>query len=139
MKKYLSLILVIICLIACTIPARADLFGGLGGLLGDVFGTEEKPAEFTGKTVKVKLPGKTVEVHSDFKELMDDYEKFIDSYVQLLNEKNPDPLKYASMTAQYADTMQELDRLDDGELSDGDTEYYLYVVLCIEEKLLRSL
>lgn len=80
-------------------------------------------------------------VNPDFKAMMDEYEAFLDEYVAFMEQylANPGDLSYlnslASMMAQYEETMQALNSIDQDSLSADDLAYYLETMARINEKL----
>ena len=83
-----------------------------------------------------------VEEDSDFaqfKETMDDYEDFMNSYCDLVEEYNSNPAavmdKYLEMTTKYTEVMAELDAIGEDELTDEELEYYLEVMNRINKRL----
>lgn len=80
-------------------------------------------------------------VNPDFKAMMDEYEAFFDEYVAFMEQylANPGDLSYlnsfASMMAQYEETMQALNSIDQDSLSADDLAYYLETMARINEKL----
>lgn len=149
MRRYLSALLALILLCGTVFPAvhAEDLLSGLSGLtglLGSILGEEtEDPSalpelkkEYSGEKVKVKLSGTTIKVHADFKEVMDEYERFFDEYVLLMQQEDPDMLQLSSFLLRYAEAMQALASLEETELDEGDMLYYSDVMLRISAKLL---
>ena len=76
---------------------------------------------------------------AQFKQTMDDYEAFFDSYCELMKNYNDDPVsymdEYAEMMQKYAVVMEELDEIDEDELTDEELAYYLEVMGRINQKL----
>jgi hypothetical protein len=136
MKKFLALLCTMILLLT-SVPASAD---GLGDLFSGIFGgdtTEEAEEEthyFEGDTVAVEVNGIKLNVHTNFKTIMDEYDAFFDEYVELM--KNPDDmLKYASFMTQYAETMAALSALEEDEdMTNDDLAYYTYIMSNISIK-----
>lgn len=79
----------------------------------------------------------------EFKEAIDSYEAFFDEYCEFMKKYNesPDDLtlltQYAEYIAQYTDTMSKMEALDDGEMNDAETKYYIEVTSRINQKLLE--
>lgn len=80
----------------------------------------------------------------EFKGALDSYEEFFDEYCEFMEEyakKNPTDLKliaeYAVFMKQYAETMEKMEALDDGEMNDAETKYYIEVTTRISQKLLE--
>ncbi len=75
----------------------------------------------------------------DFKQMMDDYEAFMDSYCELMEKYNSDPgtymKEYLEMNAKYLKVMDELEELEDEDLTDEEMAYYLEVMNRINTKL----
>ena len=82
----------------------------------------------SGKTVSVKIGGKKVKVHAEFKYAMDVYYAFYQDYYACLNS-----MDLASMTKMVtlAEQAEKLDvimeKIDEMDLSDGDMAYYMDV------------
>ena len=82
-------------------------------------------------------------VTPSFKEAMDSYEKFFDEYIAFMKKykESENPLdmmsEYSDYMTQYAETMQKMSELEDEELSDADTAYYIEVTTRINKKLLE--
>lgn len=97
------------------------------------------PAETTNDEVE------TDSIRPEFKEAMDSYEKFFDEYVTFMKAymDSDDPLSmmgdYSKMMQQYAETIGELEDIDESELSDEEALYYAEVMLRIDQKLLEVL
>ena len=76
-----------------------------------------------------------------FKKTMDDYEAFMDSYCELVKKYNSDPAtfmdEYLEMNQKYLVVMEELDEIDEDELTDEELQYYLEVMNRINGKLLE--
>lgn len=127
----------------------AEASDGAGDWLGGLFGTpaveeeeDKAPSEFTGQELEVKISGKRIFVHEDFKQVMDDYEAFYDSYIEFMQSANngqPDMKKYNSFLKQSLELDEELDRIGKMELSEGDELYMLEVTARIEKKLMDAL
>ena len=101
--------------------------------------TEETTAKATEATEADEDEGDTS--FEECKKTMDDYEDFIDSYCELMEKYNDDPAtymaEYLEMNAKYMKVMEELDALDEDELTDEEEAYYLEVMARINSKLLE--
>ena len=79
----------------------------------------------------------------EFKEAIDSYEAFFDEYCEFMKKYNesPDDLtlltQYAEYIAQYTDTMSKMEALDNGDMNDAETKYYIEVTSRINQKLLE--
>ena len=77
----------------------------------------------------------------EFKKTMDDYEDFMNSYCDLMEEYNSDPAgvmdEYLEMNQKYITVMEELDAIDEDELTDEELAYYLEVMNRINARLLE--
>ena len=97
---------------------------------------KETTAETTGSTA--------TGIRAEFKEAMDNYEKFFDEYVAFVKayKASENPLsmmsEYTAMMQQYVDTMGKLQSVDQSQLSDEEVSYYAEVVLRINQKLLEA-
>ena len=84
-------------------------------------------------------------IRPEFMEAMDSYEEFFDEYVTFMKvyKDSNDPIsmmgEYTTMMQQYAETMGELEDIDEDELSDEEALYYAEVMLRINQKLLEVL
>ena len=69
------------------------------------------------------------------------YEDFMDSYCELMEKYNDDPAtymaEYLEMNEKYVTVMEELDAIDEDELTDEEEAYYLEVMARINSKLLE--
>lgn len=78
---------------------------------------------------------------AEFKKTMDDYEDFFDSYCELMEEYSKDPNsamdEYLEMNQKYLTVIEELDAIDEDELTDEEEAYYLEVMARINSKLLE--
>ena len=78
-----------------------------------------------------------------FKEALDSYEAFIDEYCEFMKKymDNPTDLSllndYTEYMSKYADTMSKIDDLDDGNMNEAETKYYIEVTGRISKKLLE--
>ena len=76
-----------------------------------------------------------------FKKTMDDYEDFMDSYCELMEEYASDPNgmmdEYLEMNQKYLTVMEELEAMDEDEMTDEELAYYLEVMNRINEKLAK--
>ncbi len=76
-----------------------------------------------------------------FKETMDGYEAFFDSYIEFMkgydsNSTAPAQLlKYTKMMTEYAKTMEALEKIENSALSEADDRYCTEVMLRINQKL----
>lgn len=84
-------------------------------------------------------------VTPEFKATMDAYEAFFDEYVdytkKYLNADSTAQLSmladYTTLLAKYATMAEELDKIDENELSTADYIYYIEVTARIEKKMLE--
>ena len=83
-------------------------------------------------------------VSKDFKEAMDEYEKFFDEYVAFMkkyNESNGTDMSliadYAKYMNQYAETLKEFEDMKDDEMNEAEAAYYIEVQARINKKLLE--
>ena len=81
-------------------------------------------------------------VTPEFKELMDNYEAFFDEYIAFMDnydENNLDLMyDYLNYLEKFANTMDKLSEIDENELSEADTLYYLEVTTRIYAKLEKA-
>lgn len=84
-------------------------------------------------------------IRPEFKEAMDSYEVFFDDYAKFMkaymDSDNPLSMmsEYSAMMQQYSDTMDKLQDIDEGTLSDEEAKYYAEAMLRINQKLLDAL
>lgn len=99
--------------------------------------TEKRDEE---KTVESLVEG----IRPEFKEAIDSYEKFFDKYCSFMKKykESPDDLSlladYTQYLTQYSETMEKMDALDDGDLNDAETKYYIEVTARINQKLIEA-
>lgn len=78
----------------------------------------------------------------EFKKALDSYEDFFDEYCDFMKKFNesPDDLsligEYTEYLTQYYETMDKMDKLDNGEMNDAETKYYIEVTTRINQKLI---
>ena len=148
MKRLVSVAAALVCIALLALPlwnthAYADDFGAYANFLhayadlidemddldaddeSESDGIGRQSTKFTGPMVKVKIGSKTVEIHKDFKEAMDDYEDFFKEYVIFM--KNPDLSHYADFMSEYASYMAALDDVAECDLTDEEFSYYFEV------------
>lgn len=83
----------------------------------------------------------TDDIHPEFKQVMDSYEKFFDEYVSFMKkyESSDNPLEiftdYLVFMTQYVETMEKLENMDTDDLSSAELAYYTEVMLRINQKL----
>lgn len=101
----------------------------------------EEPTETKETTAEKKEEKSSDEVSADFKETMDEYEAFMNDYVDFMKKyENSDDTAsmladYGKMMAQYAEFTEKIDAIDEDELSDADYAYYMKVTGRVTEKL----
>lgn len=99
--------------------------------------TEEPEREPAAEKKEKKSSG----VDPDFKETMDEYEAFMNDYVDFMKKyENSDDtasmmVDYGKMMAQYAEFTEKIDNIDEDELSDADYAYYMKVTGRVTEKM----
>lgn len=82
------------------------------------------------------------DMRPEFKEALDSYEEFFDDYCEFMKKyaDNPTDLglltDYTKFMKQYTETMSKLEALDDGEMNNTETKYYVEVTGRITQKLL---
>ena len=92
--------------------------------------------KLSGPTVEVKVEGRKLKVYKEFKEQLDEYEEFFDSYIEVMSDEDVDLIKYMSFLTQYTEAMEALENIDEDTLSDDDMTYYMVVLNRINLKLL---
>ena len=138
MKRFLVL-LCLVTFMTCSFVSvsSADIWGDLGNLFGGTSEEDDLPSfadAFEGDMVTVKVNGKKLKIHENFKNAMDQYEDFFDEYIAFM--KNPDMLEYATFLTKYTKAMNALEGLEDQDMSDAELAYYTDVLLRIDKKLL---
>ncbi len=79
-----------------------------------------------------------------FKDMMDSYEAFFDEYIAFMEKYETSDNQAAMMAdylkfmGKYAECMQALDEMDESEMNDADTKYYLEVTGRISQKLISA-
>lgn len=79
-----------------------------------------------------------------FKEALDSYEDFFDEYCEIVEKYNANPSDlslledYTDYLNKYSETMSKMEALDDGNMNDAETKYYIEVTGRITEKLLEA-
>ena len=82
------------------------------------------------------------EIRPEFKETMDSYEAFFDTYVSFMTEyaNTDDPsamlIDYLAYLEEYTEMMEQLDAIDETELTTAELLYYSEVMSRISQKLL---
>lgn len=80
-------------------------------------------------------------IRPSFKEAMDSSEEYINQYCDFMKKYSENPssptmiAEYAKMMAQYNETMNKLDAMDEGEMSDQELQYYTEVMARINQRL----
>lgn len=152
MKRMILVLLAACMLLAAASTGLADstkdvlngmsnLFNSMSNLTQALSQTEETPKpegteKLSGPTVDVKVEGKTLKVHEEFKEMLDEYEEFFDTYIEVMSDKNANLIQYMSVLTQYAEMMEALESIDEETLSDDDAKYYVVVLNRISTKLI---
>ena len=133
---------------SCLAESTADVLNGFANLMNSMANLaqalnepEETPEpksveKLSGPTVEVKVEGRKLKVHKEFKEQLDEYEEFFDSYIEVMSDEDVDLIKYMSFLTQYTEAMEALENIDEDTLSDDDMTYYLVVLNRINLKLL---
>lgn len=104
--------------------------------------TKKQKEESTTKKKKEETTKKSSGVDPDLKKVLDGYEKFVNEYVDFMKEYTDNPsleavAKYGKMMSDYAKHMDEIDDIDEDELSDEDYAYYIDVTARVSKKLLE--
>ena len=104
---------------------------------------KEEPTQPTEPEEIPEEPAENDSIRPEFKEAMDSYEAFFDSYVLFMKAyKESDDVasmaaEYSAMMMQYAETIADLYAVDQSTLSEEEVLYYMEVILRINEKLLQ--
>ena len=99
---------------------------------------------YSGKKIEVIIHGKKYVLHQDFKAVMDQYQKFFDTYIDLLlslNKNDPDyATKYFDLMNQYVDVSLALEKLDNTEeLTEDESMYCIYIMNDVNARLLKAM
>jgi DNA-directed RNA polymerase subunit RPC12/RpoP len=79
----------------------------------------------------------------EFIQAMDDYESFMDEYVEFIKKYSNNPSDtsllrdYANYMSKYSKAMESFDKWDDENLNDAETKYYIDVQARVNKKLLE--
>lgn len=88
--------------------------------------TADEPV--SGEVEEVIISGKKIKVHSEFKYAMDVYYEFFRVYYECMNSRNLAALtRMMELTKDVDEIRSVLEKIEDMELSEGDTAYYLEV------------
>ena len=78
-------------------------------------------------------------IRPEFKEAMDSYAAFFDSYCDFMRSYDKSDLtmavKYAEFMSKYADAMNKLDAVDESELTPEEDDYYIQTMAHINNSL----
>ena len=79
----------------------------------------------------------------NFKKAMDDYETFMNEYVEFMKKYSANPsdtslLKdYTNYMTKYTKAMESFEKWDEEDMNDAETKYYLEVQTRVNKKLLE--
>lgn len=99
------------------------------------------PTEKAAQSAPTAAPATASGVSPTFKETMDGYEAFFDSYIEFMKGYDTSStapaqlLKYTEMMTEYAKTMEALEKIEETTLSEADDRYCTEVMLRINQKL----
>lgn len=108
--------------------------------LSDTSKQETTKAPETSKPADTNASG----LRSDFKEAMDNYESFMNDYVDFMKkyQANPTDLSlitdYATYISKYNELSQSFEKWDSSDMNDAETAYYLEVQTRVNSKLLEA-
>ena len=83
----------------------------------------------------------TTTMRSDFKQFMDEYEAFVDEYVEFMTKYQSgqlsmnDVMRYATITAEYSEMSQKVEKLKNDNLTTEEMNYYIEVTSRVAKKL----
>ena len=83
----------------------------------------------------------TTIMRPDFKQFMDEYEAFVDDYVEFMTKYQSgqlsmnDVMRYATITAEYAEMSQKVEKLKNDNLTTEEMNYYIEVTSRVAKKL----
>lgn len=103
--------------------------------------------DFPNKSFKKTKTAAKSNINPDFKKAMDDYERFIDNYIDFMERyakaNDNDPItaltmlqEYLKWLSDYAEAIDNINKLGESDLNEAELAYYLEVNLRIEKKLL---
>ena len=104
---------------------------------------KESISEETKKEDQSKTDTDNNGLRPDFKKAMDDYESFMNEYVEFMKKFNANPsdvslLKdYADYMTKYATAMESFKNWKEEDMNDAETKYYLEVETRVNQKLLE--
>ena len=105
---------------------------------------EESNPQKTQQEDKPKTePSNNNGLRPNFKKAMDDYEAFMNEYVEFMNKFNSNPtdtslLKdYSNYLSKYTKAMDSFEKWDEEDMNDAETKYYLEVETRVNKKLLE--
>ena len=143
----ISLLIVLLGCALSVAPAKAEgwdsLLSGLTGLLESEDDSKSKEIDelfedlFSGKKLEVTVAGRKLKIHENFKLAMDAYEVFMDEYIDFMS--NPDMLEYVDILTKYESFLTAIDEMDEEEMSEQESLYFLDVQMRINEKLMKSI
>ena len=144
-KRWLLLLIVLVLLLAMI---------GCGGS-----GDKEEPATADTSTAEVEETADTPEETADdttdtensdsslispeFKKTMDDYEAWFDHYCEVMKkyQENPSDMEIltemTSLLSEEVEMLDQLENMDESEMTNAELAYYLEVTARIEKKLLE--
>lgn len=101
-------------------------------------------ADTTSSAPAPVTPAPASGIRPEFKEMLDSYEAFFDSYIEFMEKYETSDNSAAMMAdymdfmSQYFDTLEKMEALGDEEMSDEEAAYYTEVNLRISQKLLAA-
>lgn len=102
--------------------------------------TEKKQEETSTKETEKEDDGLVNGMHKDFKEAMDSYEAFYDSYIDFMKSYDSGDLtmlaKYTEFLSNTAEMDKKFAKWESEDLNDKETAYYLEVQTRVNKKLL---
>ncbi len=109
-------------------------------------GPAQKPSEETtvpADTASNEVGNLVDGMRPEFKDALDSYEDFFEEYCSFMKKfaENPTDSElltdYAKYMSQYSEMMSKLEQLDDGEMNEAETSYYIEVSGRITQMLLE--
>ena len=101
----------------------------------------EEAAEEANPSPTPETEKTDMSVTPEFKEYMDSYEAFMNDYITFMEKADSDDaslswlLEYASMMEEYADMEEQIDAIEEDELSNADYKYYIEVMARIANRM----
>ena len=94
---------------------------------------EYESSQFSGPMVTVNMAGREFQIHKSFKDAMDSYEAFYDSYFDAITGDNY--LQLIALVERMGEVQERFDALEDADLTDAEMAYYIEIHARILQKM----